>query len=217
MPGWKGSRPTDECGFFDLSCQDGRTALWAAVKGYVARPEDEQPEGVYLIVNPIDPVFLARANNRMGKKGQKISAEDTHVLARRWFVVDADPKRPISKVSATDAEKDAARLVIDGVREDLRGRGFGEPMVIDSGNGYHLYYRVDLPADDGGFVEHTLKCLARRHNTAGATVDTCTFNPSRVMKIPGTWARKGSSVPDRPHRMARVLETPPPGERTCAG
>ena len=33
-------------------------------------------------------------------------------------------------------------------------------------------------------------------------------NPSRILKLPGTWARKGDSVPDRPHRMARVLELP---------
>lgn len=212
VPGWKDSRPTDDCGFFDLGAAEGRAALFEAVKGYVARPADGQPEGVYVIVNPIDPVYLARVNNRMGKRGQKISADDAHVLRRGWLVVDADPRRPISKVSATDAEKAAAKLLADGVRDDLRRRGWPAPMVCDSGNGFHLWYRIDRPAADGGFVEHTLKCLARRHDTPAATVDTTVFNPSRVMKLPGTWARKGSHTADRPHRPCRVLETPPLGE-----
>lgn len=212
VPGWKGSKATDECGFFDLGTQLGRSALHQVVKGYVTRPDAEQPEGIYLTMNPIDPVFLARAENAMGKKGKKISAEDVHVIARRWFVVDADPVRPISGISATDSEKAAARSVIDAVREDLAAHGFADPMFCDSGNGFHLWYRIDLPRDDGGFVEHTIKGLARRHNTARATVDTSVFNPSRIMKVPGTWARKGGSTPDRPHRMACVLEIPHKGD-----
>ncbi|HEY1192457.1 MAG TPA: hypothetical protein VGE74_32840, partial [Gemmata sp.] len=164
----------------------------------------------------IDPVFLARANNRMGKKGEKISAEDEHVTRRRWLVVDTDPKRPIARISATDAEKLAARAVLDGVRDDLRARGFAEPMICDSGNGFHAWYRIDLPTDDGKLVEHTLKRLARRHDTEHATVDTSVFNASRIMKVPGTWARKGSETADRPHRMCRVLEVPQPEVEPCA-
>lgn len=209
VPGWKPDvKPVDECGFFDLGAAEGRQALAKTLEGYVSRPADRQPEGLYLTINPIDPVFLARANNRMGKKGERISAEDKHVLRRRWVVIDADPKRPIAKISATDDEKAAARVLLDGVREDLCGRGWCDPMVCDSGNGFHAWYRIDLPTDDGKFVEHTLKALARRHDTDRATVDTGIFNPSRILKIPGTWARKGSSLPDRPHRMCRVLELP---------
>jgi hypothetical protein len=219
VPGWKADiKPTDECGFFDLGTRDGRVALHDAIKGYVGRDDEKQPEGVYLVINPVDPVFLARANNRMGKKGDKISADDKHVVRRCWFVVDADPKRPISKISATDDEKAEARKVIAAVRADLAERGFADPMFVDSGNGFHLWYRIDLPTDDGGFVERTLKGLAKRHSTTKATVDTTVFNPSRIMKIPGTWARKGDQLPDRPHRMARVLETPQKadGEQSCA-
>lgn len=208
VPGWKNSRPTDECGFFDLKDAAGRGALFDAASEYVGREPEAQPEGVYLIINPIDPVFLARANNRMGKKGQKISAGDANVVRRAWFVVDVDPKRPITKISATDEEKAAARTVIDAVRADLKARGFADPMFCDSGNGFHLWYKIDLPSDDNGTVERVLKGLARAHDTDRAKVDATTFNPSRIMKLPGTFARKGSETPDRPHRMARVLDVP---------
>lgn len=217
VPGWKpGIKATDECGFFDLENQVGRTAVYEVIKKYVAQPLKEQPEGIYFIINPVDPVFLARANNCMGKKGELISADDKRIRRRRWLPVDADPTKPISKISATDAEKAAARLLIDGVREDMRARGFCEPMLCDSGNGFHLWYKIDLPLDDGGLVEHVLKDLADRHNSAGATVDTKLFNASRILKIPGTWARKGCETADRPYRMARVLEVPQIGVSSCA-
>jgi len=164
---------------------------------------------VYVTLNPLDPVLLARANNRLKEQGGRAGdcAADANVLARRWLLVDVDPVK-LAGVSATDGEKAAARTVTDGVRQDLDGRGWPAPMVIDSGNGYHLWYRVELPRDDGGTVQGILTGLARKHDTAAATVDTAVFNPSRIAKLPGTWARKGDSLPDRPHRMARILEVP---------
>jgi hypothetical protein len=200
--------PRTEAGFFDLSNAAGKNTVWSAIREYLEREPDEQPQGIYWTVNPVDPVFLARASNRMGRAGDKISCEDKHILRRRWLVVDVDPQRPIPGISATDEEKAAARLVIESVRDDLRARGFAQPIFCDSGNGYHAWFPIDQPADDGGLVARILKALAARHDTTRAKVDTSVYNPSRIMKIPGTWARKGDSTPDRPHRMARVLEVP---------
>jgi hypothetical protein len=39
-------------------------------------------------------------------------------------------------------------------------------------------------------------------------VDRTTINASRVVKLYGTTARKGSNVPDRPHRRSALLEVP---------
>ena len=56
-----------------------------------------------------------------------------------------DPRRR-ARICATEAEKAAAKLVFDGVREDLRTRRWGEPaLVVDSGSGFHGWYPVDLP------------------------------------------------------------------------
>lgn len=197
--------PKNLCGFFDLN---EPRHLWDAIKMYLAKPEKEQPEGIYITINPVLPDLLATANNAL-KGGRIAGAADAQIQTRNFFYVDVDPVR-IAKISTTDEEKAAALEVFTGVRAELDGRGFPPPMVIDSGNGYHAWYRVELPADDGGKVERALKSLAGRHNTPKAKVDTSVFNPSRICKIPGTWARKGDSLATRPHRVARVLEVPDP-------
>jgi hypothetical protein len=98
--------------------------------------------------------------------------------------------------------------VLDAVRGGLDSLGWPPPLVLDSGNGFHLWYPIDLPAADGGRVGRVLKGLACLYDTPAAAVDTSVFNPSRIAKLPGTWARKGDATADRPHRMARVLEAP---------
>jgi hypothetical protein len=164
-------------------------------------------KGVYFTLNPLQPDLLARRANRIDWAEEGELAKDKHVLARRWLLVDLDPVRdPL--VSATDAEKAAAKDVALAAREFLRGRGWPEPLLGDSGNGYHLLYPVELPALDGGVVERILKALAARFDTAAVKVDTSVFNPARICKLPGTLARKGDHTPDRPHRRAHLIEDP---------
>jgi hypothetical protein len=105
--------------------------------------------GVYFTLNPLKPDLLARRANRVAWAEEGEQAGDKDVLCRRWLLVDADPLRdPL--VSSTDAEKALALEAIRGVRDFLGGRGWPAPVLGDSGNGYHLLYRIDLPADDGG-------------------------------------------------------------------
>src|SRR5262249_12683439 len=121
--------------------------------------------------------------------------------------IDADPVRdPL--ISATDGEKAAALDTALAVREFLRARQWPEPVLADSGNGFHLLYRVDLPAADGGFVERVLKALARQFDSDRVKIDQSVFNPARICKLPGTLARKGDPTPTRPHRRAALLEVP---------
>ena len=39
-------------------------------------------------------------------------------------------------------------------------------------------------------------------------VDCCNFNAARIWKLYGTPVRKGDDIPERPHRLARILEQP---------
>lgn len=196
--------PKTLVGFFDL-LQPVR--LWDAVRHYLSLPEKAQPAGIYISVNPVGANFLALADHAF--KANISGATDEDVLTRNFFFVDADPVRRPAEISATDAEKAAALAVITGVKDDLVARGFTPPMVVDSGNGYHDWFRVGLPADDGGKVKALLDALARRHSTRAVKIDVKVANPVRLCKIPGTYARKGDSTPSRPHRMAGVLEVPP--------
>jgi hypothetical protein len=155
--------------------------------------------GVYFVLNPLKPDILARRCNRTDWAEEGELASDKDVARRRWLLIDADPVRN-SHVSAADSEKGEALRVVRAVRDHLRGRGWPAPVLADSGNGYHLLYRLDLPADEGGMVKRILQALADRFDAPAAKIDRSVFNPARICKLPGTLARKGDSTPDRPHR-----------------
>lgn len=164
-------------------------------------------KGVYFTLNPLNPALLARRRNRIARCGKGDAATDADVLVRRWLLIDVDPRRP-ANIGATSTEKEHAGRLALAVREDLHERGWPEPIVGDSGNGFVLLYRVDLPVEDGGLVRRMLARLAERFDTESAQIDQSVHNPARLCKLPGTWARKGDSTEDRPHRQSRLLHVP---------
>jgi replicative DNA helicase len=140
-------------------------------------------------------------------KGPPLTS-DKDVALRNWLLVDLDPNRP-SDTNSTNEELEAAHAVVSHLRDTLMAEGWPEPMQSMSGNGYHLLYRIDLPTDDGGLVQRVLAGLAQRFSTDQVTVDTANYNPSRIVKVPGTWSRKGpDTFPDRPWRVAKLLTVP---------
>ena len=70
-----------------------------------------------------------------------------------------------------------------------------------------LFYRIDLPANDGGLVQHCLKALEPCSNEK-VHVDLSVHNAARICRLPGMWNRKGDETADRKHRLAEVLEMP---------
>ncbi|MBP3954761.1 hypothetical protein J8F10_05620 [Gemmata sp. G18] len=192
-------RPHTEAGFFDADHLPdmARAALDLT----------DHARGVYFTLNPLAPDLLARRANRTDWAGEGELARDRDVTARRWLLVDADPVRD-PHISATGDEKARARETAQSVRTFLRESGWPDPVLADSGNGFHLLYRVDLPADDGGLVKRALGALAAQFDTPAVTIDRAVHNPGRICKLPGTFARKGDSTPTRPHRRAKLLEIP---------
>lgn len=164
--------------------------------------------GTYFTLNPLNPALLARAANRVRRADERDSlTPDSEVLCRRWLPIDVDPRRP-SGVSSTEPEHAAAQARALDIREWLRGQGWSAPLYADSGNGAHLVYPIDLPAANGGLVERVLKSLAFRFDDDTICIDQAVSNPSRIWKLYGTPVRKGDHVPERPHRLARLLEAP---------
>ncbi|MBP7675750.1 MAG: DUF3987 domain-containing protein [Thermoanaerobaculia bacterium] len=187
-------------GFFD-STETAANVVHAALSG-------ADWTGAYVTMNPVRSDLLARAANRLRQAGKKGgSASDVDVPRRRLIVLDFDPVRPAG-ISSTDDEKAAAQVLAHRVRLYLSGIGWPEPIVADSGNGWHLLYAVDLPGADGGLVKACLEALAARFDSDETKVDTTVFNPARITKLYGTLARKGDDTPERPHRMSRIIEVP---------
>jgi hypothetical protein len=189
-------------GFFDRehAADLAREAAWYSGKW----------AGIYFIPNPLKTETLARRPNRAatGKPAGGM-ARDGDVLARLWLYLDVDPIRAKGHEhdSATDQEKARALRVADSARAFLRDCQWPAPLVLDSGNGWHLYYR--LPASGmAGDVSALLKTVAALADDGHARVDVTVANPARVMKLPGTMACKGKSTKDRPHRPCSVIEVP---------
>ena len=165
-----------------------------------ARAISPRAEGVYITLNPIMTVV---GNG---------SATDKHIALRRWLLIDVDPVRPAG-VSATDAEKAEAKKVIAAVEIWLASLGWPNPIEADSGNGYHLLYRIELPNDEAAatLIKRVLEVVASQVNTAFAKVDCSVYNASRICKLYGTIARKGEPTEERPHRTSAILDYPRTG------
>src|SRR5829696_1832744 len=88
-----------------------------------ARKLDKRAYAVYVSLNEVDSTLLARASNRTRKVYREPTTSDGDIVRRRWLPLDFDPVRP-SGVSATDAEKKAARRRALEVRGFLRGLGW---------------------------------------------------------------------------------------------
>ena len=162
--------------------------------------------GIYFVFNPINPACLCRRTNRTDFAKDDELTKDEHILKRTAILIDADPKRPVSKVSASDDEKSLAWETIQAVNQHLDKEGFAGGVLADSGNGFHRYLWVDIPKDDADLVRAFLLYLANQFNSESVTIDTTVHNPARITKLPGTMARKGDHSDERPHRKSRVLE-----------
>jgi hypothetical protein len=167
---------------------------WKAAELSIGRMD--RAKGIYVTLNPV--------KTEHGK-----STKDEDIAYRRWLLIDADPSRP-ANTNATDDEKARAWETVGEVRKHLRERGWPEPVLADSGNGYHLLYRIDLPNDDEatGLIRRVLTALASRFDRPEVKIDRTVFNASRITKLYGTMARKGEETAERPHRASKLLEKP---------
>jgi hypothetical protein len=151
---------------------------------------------IYIVMNPIRSDFPCKS-----------AAHDDDIEYRDLLLVDID-RASKTECPASDVELGAAKQVADDVSEYLSACGWGDPVQVMSGNGYHLYYNLrEVPntPETKRFCESVLKCLAARFNTPEAKIDTSVFNASRITKVPGTVMRKGDESAERPFRKAVVL------------
>lgn len=187
-------------GYFDAA-----EALMTSVR----QLDEQHVPAIYATINPVVPALLARSANRVTAYARD-TTQDAHIVRRSRLLIDLDARRP-SGISATDVEHEAALARAVVIRECLRKREWPEPLYVDSGNGAHLIYPIDLPndADATRLVRDVLRVLAERFDDDVVEVDQSVHNAARIVKIPGTWARKGDDLPERPHRRSSLIDVPP--------
>lgn len=169
--------------------------------------EPAKPDGVYVTLNQCNPALLGRANSRL--KANVARTTDKDITRLCHLLIDVDPERPAA-VSSSDDEKAAAKAVLEAVFDYLKDNGWPEPLRGDSGNGYHLIYRLALEnnPENIALIKAALQALDALFSNDQAKVDVSVFNPARISKVYGTTARKGDSTHDRPHRQAAILSIP---------
>lgn len=168
-------------------------------------------ENIYFVMNEIKKECLSRMQyNRIQLIDKKMNCTvDNDIDSRTWILIDIDSHRSTG-ISASQDEKEESSKIANKIYSYLRDIGFAEPICTDSGNGYHLLYRVALKNDDENkkITENFLKSLDVMFSNDSAQVDKSVFNASRITKLYGTFARKGRSTAERPHRQSRILRAP---------
>lgn len=181
----------------------------------------------YLTSNPVKEYCFAREQFNDLRKC-RIMTQDDDIERLSWLTLDVDAEHPAG-TSATDEEKAAALEQAKNVYQYMNGCGFHLPEIVDSGNGYHLKYRVDLPNDDENraFLASVVDALHERF----PFIDKAVKNPSRILKLPGTLAMKGRNITEeiaaertartgkkvdaRPFRAAYIIRDAGTEERTA--
>ncbi|MCA9261101.1 MAG: AAA family ATPase [Planctomycetales bacterium] len=189
----------------------------------VAALDLAQVSGVYVTLNPVLRSKFEDNPSRQNRLSNGTAVRDVDIDRRRWLFVDLDAQRP-SGTSASEVEKEAARrraeAIVRVLRDDFSAadedgslqpvEAWPEPLIADSGNGYHLLYPIDLPNDDEslGIVQGFLRRLNSELGDDAVKIDTAVSNAARIIKLYGTPAMKGDSTPDRPHRPSRLVAAP---------
>ena len=166
--------------------------------------------GMYATINEIKDACSGREQANRLIKSPKATTNDKEIENRRIILLDFDPERP-ADTNATDEEVKLAEECMKSVYRYLRDQGFSAPVVANSGNGYHLLYKVNIPNTDENTktVELFLKALDMMFgNEQTVKVDTSVFNASRISKIIGTPSNKGSNTQSRPQRMSYFVHIP---------
>lgn len=204
---------------FEIRILQGKTTI----SGYFTSAEMLEKElhkvslkgaNVFYTLNKIDESCYSREQHDCFRQC-KITTSDSDIVAYQWLLVDLDPVRK-SGISSTEDELQAAMERGKRIVQYLRELEFPAPVMACSGNGVHLLYPINLAntEENKQLIERCLKTLAFLFSDEKVDIDTSVFNPARISKLYGTMAQKGSSTDKRPHRMSRIISTPPNKEIT---
>jgi hypothetical protein len=203
---------------YEINVDGNKGTLYPTLERAVAAAKkaeaDPKTRSVYFVFNPIDAdrraAYIKAEKAKDPRKSPRTCGE--HIVKRVWVVLDFDPVRS-KGANATDAEKQKALEVVQAVIEFLAAKGFLEPIRVDSGNGFHLYYRADLPNDERSkqAVKRFTDFLSLRFTTDEVIVDRMVHKAAQLMRLPGTTNRKSPATADRPQREAILLAVPKDG------
>lgn len=128
-----------------------------------------------------------------------------------------DKKVGGEKVNATEEER---KVLYNSAREVIAFLAdFGQPVFADSGNGFHISWRIGdaadwskgIPAEQGQELYKRLLVVLKQkfeHLDVNVEIDASVADPTQVVTVWGTFNRKYPNTPDRPQRQSQVLNMP---------
>jgi hypothetical protein len=127
------------------------------------------------------------------------------------LMIDFD--RKTKNGNASDEERSAIEQVTQEAKEWLCGILGSEPLVADTGNGFHLVFKVQPFAADERAMALLKECILAvkaRFEKPGLNleIDTSVAEPEQLTRCYGTWNRKFPDTPGRPQRQSWVLSAP---------
>ena len=172
------------------------------------RKQDLRGKNVYIVLNEIDKACYAKSARDEFKMGASATT-DKDIIGRWWLLIDLDPIRP-TDTSSSQESLEKAEAKAKQVYGFLKQQGFTEPVIGFSGNGYHLLYRICFKNTNevSETIKRFLNTLHILFSDEHTKVDTANFNASRVCKLYGTLAQKGSDTEEYPHRMSHIISIP---------
>ena len=175
----------------------------------VERMDAEGKFQIYFTLNCIEDSCYGREQCEKVVWKPKNTTTDNDIKGRYWILIDIDPKRPAG-TSSSNEEYEKAHIKAVEVYRYLMDMGFYEPVVCSSGNGWHLLLpcKIGISTDTNDVVNKFLKVLSMLFSDDSIDIDVKVGNPSRICKLYGTMAKKGTNIQERPHRMARIVKTP---------
>lgn len=164
---------------------------------------------IYFTLNAINSACYDREQHDRIVTKPKSTTSDNDIVGRDWILIDIDTKKP-SDTNSTDEEKEMAKEVVNNVFKFLRDEGFEKPVICDSGNGFHLLYKIAMKNNNENttICKEFLQVLDMLFSNPNVEIDCTTHNASRVCKLYGTFSRKGSNTKKRPQRESKILRIP---------
>jgi hypothetical protein len=166
-------------------------------------------QNIYYTINPILPACRSRKqyNNFIQVRGDATSKND--IERRRWIAIDVDAERP-SGVSSTDEEKKKAHLKAVEVFKFLNNENITSIYVCDSSSGYHMMipFNAENTKESEDAIKKFLETLSRLFTDNFVKIDKVLFDANRILRLEGSYGRKGLNTQERPHRLCKLLKSP---------
>ncbi len=126
---------------------------------------------IYVVMNEPKKELIARGVNKLREFTQETTKDDD-IVRRHWLLLDFDPIR-VAGICSTDEEKEKAYQLSNDCRMFLNSIGFPNPVVTDSGNGYHNLYKVDIEntKENIKLVKSFITALAEKFDNDDVKID----------------------------------------------